>query len=300
MGNTVDSSFQQRRVRVSFQLATGSFNKNGDPDSVVFEDHRIRAEIQMQGGDSMPSCRLSIFGLSKETMDRLTVINYTNMDFMRNSVTVEATDNEGHFIKIFVGEIFQSMPDYMGAPDVPFVVEAYGGMIGALQKSFAVGYPGARKVSEIMQVIAKELNLELENNGVESTITDQYLSGSPVQKLKILAASANIQFWYLPEEGVLAIAPAGAPREKYQPVKFNAELGLVGWPSKLHVGISFTSLFRPQVCHGAKILMESSVPACNGEWYIISMNHRIDGNTPGGAWFSDIEATPANVFIMRR
>lgn len=294
------SSFQQRKIRVTFQLAAGTFNKDGEPDTVTFEDYRVRAEIHAPGGYEFSGCLLRIYGISKDTMDRLTVINYTNLDFLRNVVTVEATDGNGLYTTIFVGEVYQATPDYLGAPDVAFMVEARAGLIGSLAPSVASSFPGARKVSEIMQTLAQELNLTLENNGVDATLTDQYLSGTPLQKVQKVASSARIQYWYLPEEGVLAIAPMGAPRNTYPPVKYSLNTGLVGWPMKRHVGIAFKALFNPQMFHGCKIEMESSVPSCNGNWYVVSMSHQLDANVPGGAWFTDFVATPENAFILTR
>lgn len=290
------SSFQRRRLRVTFQLATGTFSKAGDPDTIVLEDFRTKVEIHAPGGYEFAQCKVMVYGIDKQVMDRMTVINYQNLDFMRNMVKVEATDANGLFSTIFLGVVLQSFPQYEGAPDVPFFVEARSGMIGSLQKSSAKSYPGAQKVSVIMSELAKELNLTLENNGVDSTLTDQYLSGTPFQKVQAVASAARIQYWSSPEEGVLAIAPMSSPR-KSDPVTYNVDTGLVGWPKKLHVGIAYTALFLPQIYHGGRIKMESSVPACNGEWYIIGMSHRLEAMAPGGAWFTDFVATTSNLAI---
>jgi len=294
------SSFQRRRIRITFQLATGSFAREGNPDSVVLEDFRTKVEIHAPGGAEFAVCKVRILGLKKDVMDRLTVINYLNLDLMRNVLRVEATDENGLFVNIFVGELYQSHPEYMGAPDVPFVAEARSGMIGSLTPAPAVSYPGARKVSEMMAIQAAELGMTLENNGVDGTLTDQYLVGSPVYKIQRIAADARIQFWFLQEQGVLAIAPMGKPRTAIPAVTYNIDNGLVGWPTRLHNGVAFTALFKPQMSHGCKIVMESSVPACNGEWYVISMSHRLDAMTPGGAWFTDFVAAPENVVIVTR
>lgn len=290
------SSFQRRRLRVTFQLATGTFAKAGDPDTIVLEDFRTKVEIHAPGGYEFSQCRVRVYGIDKAVMDRLTVINYQNLDIMRNTIRIEATDANGQFSTIFLGIVLQSFPEYAGAPDVPFFAEARSGMIGSLQKSSAKSYPGPQKVSLMMDELAKELNLTLENNGVESTLTDQYLAGTPLQKVQAVAVAARIQYWYSPEEGVLAIAPMNSPRSG-APITCNVDSGLVGWPVKLHVGIAYTSLFIPQVFHGSRILMQSSVPACNGEWYIIGMSHRLDSMAPGGAWFTDFVATTVNLSV---
>jgi hypothetical protein len=293
------ASFQQRRLRVTFQLAAGTFSKVGEPDTITLEDFRTKVQIHAPGGYEFAVCRLQIYGVSKDAMDRMTVINYQNLDFLRNTLRVEATDANGLFVTVFLGEVFQAFAEYSGAPDVPFVAEARSGMIGSLAPAPATSYPGPQQVSAMMAEQAKQLNLTLENNGVNTTLTDQYLGGTPLQKVQRIAAAARIQYWYLPEQGVLAIAPMGVARAG-PPVLYGLDSGLVGWPKKLHVGIAFTALFVPQVFHGCKIQMASSVPACNGEWYIISMSHRLDAVTPGGAWFSDYVATPENVVIVTR
>lgn len=293
------TSFQRRRLRITFQLAAGTFSAAGNPDTITLEDFRTRAEINAPGGYEFSMCKLQIYGVNKDAMDRLTVINYQNLDFLRNTLRVEATDNEGQFTTIFLGEVIQAHPEYAGAPEVPLYVEARSGMIGSLAPAPAVAYPGAQKISVMMAQLASELGLVLENNGVEGTLTDQYLGGTPLQKVQRIAASARIQYWYLPEQGVLAIAPMGMPRAS-DPVIYNVDTGLVGWPTKLHVGIQFKALFIPQIFHGCKIRMESSVPSCNGNWYIISLNHKLDSVTSGGAWFTDIVATPENVTIRTR
>lgn len=293
------SSFQRRGLRVTFRLAAGSFQAEGEPDTVTLEGYRCNVEIDAPGGYEFATCRLAIFGLDRTVMDRLTVINYQNLDFLRNSLTIEATDTQGNYTTIFLGEIYIAQPDYMGAPDVPFVAEARSGLIGSLAPSAATSYPGPQKVSVIMEGLAKEVGLTLENNGVEATVTDQYLAGTAVQKIQKLADAARIQFWYLPDEGVLAIAPIGTARSG-DAVKVNFNTGLVGWPTKTHVGVSFTTLFNPALFHGAKILIDSDVRACNGEWYIVSMSHRLDSELPGGAWFTHCVATPMGVTIRSR
>jgi hypothetical protein len=293
------SSFQRRRIRVTFQLAAGTFLREGDPDTVVIEDFRASVDIDAPGGYEFSVCRVRMYGIEQQTMDRLSVINYQNLDFLRNSIRVEATDDEGEFSTIFLGEIYLAQPDYAGAPNVAFVVEARAGLIGSLAPTGATSFPGAQKVSLMMGQLASELGLTLENNGVESTLTDQYLSGTASQKIQRIADAARIQFWYVPEQGVLAIAPQGVARQG-DPISYNFTNGLVGWPNKTHVGVMFTALFNPAIFHGSRILLESDVSACNGEWYIVSMSHRLDGETPGGAWFTHFVATPQNTTILRR
>lgn len=292
-------SFQRRRLRVTFKLASGTFARDGDPDTLVLEGYRAQVEIDAPGGYEFATCRLRIYGVDRFDMDRMTVINYQNVDFMRNTVQVDASDDNGQFTTVFFGEVYTSQPDWAGMPDVPFVAEARSGLIGSLSASASTSFPGPQKVSLIMSRLAKELNVAFEDNGVISTVTDMSLVGSPLHKVQTLADAARIQYWFLPEQSLLAIAPMGISR-KSDAVDYNIDTGLVGFPTKTHNGIMFTALFNPSTFHGCKIKMQSAVSACNGEWYVISMSHRLDSETPGGAWFTHFVATPQNVTIRTR
>jgi hypothetical protein len=216
---------------------------------------------------------------------------------MRNSIQVEATDDNGQFSTIFYGEIYTSQPEWGGMPDVPFVAVAQSGLIGSLSVSNSASYPGAQKVSLIMEKIAAELGLKVENNGVDSTVTDMSLIGSPIDKMYTLAAARNIQVLYLPAEGVISIAPMGTARDG-DVVSYDIDTGLVGFPTKTHNGVAFTALFNPATTHGRKVKIQSAVSACNGEWYVISMSHKLDAEVPGGAWFTNFVVTPQN-FVPR-
>lgn len=293
------TSFQQRKLKFTFQFAAASTDKNKQPETIEFENFRSSVEIESAGGYQFSYCRGMVFGINKQVMDRLTVINYQNLSFMRNIVTIEATDDSGRYCVIFKGEIIVSQPHYQSAPDVPLEFEARAGVIGSLAPSVASSFPGSRKVSEIMESLAKDLGVAFENNGVESVLVDQSLSGTSMEKVYKVKDAANIQVWYSPSENVLAIAPNGIPR-KSEPVVVNASTGLVGWPIKRWEGIEFSSLFNSSIRHGCKIKMESSVPSCNGDWFIGSLYHSLSCNMPSGPWFTKCIANPVNLFIVNR
>ena len=292
-------SFQQRKLKFTFQFATASTDKNKPPETIEFENFRSSVEIESAGGYQFAYCRGMVFGINKQVMDRLTVINYQNLSFMRNVVTIEATDDNGRYCVVFKGEITVSQPHYQSAPDVPLEFEARSGVIGSLAPSTANSFPGSRKVSEIMETLSKELGVAFENNGVDSVLIDQSLSGTALEKVYKVKDSANIQVWFLPAENVLAIAPMGVPR-KSETITISSGSGMVGWPIKRWEGVELSCLFNPSVRHGCKIKIESTVPACNGEWFIGSLYHSLSCNMPGGPWFTRYIANPVNLFIVNR
>lgn len=293
------TSFQRRRLRFVIQLAEGTFDKEGEPDTVTIEDFRSHVEVQAMGGFMFAACKATIYGISKETMDRLTFINLLSLDFRRNTIRVEATDDNGEFSVIFFGEILQSSPNYQSMPSVPLVIEARSGVIGSLRPTNPDTFPGPQKVVNIMTRLAGELDLKLENNGVETILTDMALTGTTTEKVRAVQEAADIQVWTLFDEGILAIAPAGKSRGS-EPIVYSAAKGMVRSPTRLHNGVIWQALFNPATRHGCKVTIESDVPLANGEWYVISMTHVLSCNEPGGPWFTDFAASPQGMYIANR
>lgn len=299
MGDTMATSFQRRRLRFVIQLAEGTFNKEGNPDTITLEDFRSHVEIQAMGGFMFAACKATIYGIAKETMDRLTFINLLSLDFRRNTVRVEAADDNGEFSVIFFGEILQSSPNYDSAPSVPLVLEARSGVIGSLRPTNPDTFPGPQRVDVMLTRVAMELGLKLENNGVDTILTDMVLTGSANEKVRAIQEAADIQVWNLYEEGVLAIAPLGKPRIS-EPILYSALTGMIRYPTRLHNGVIWQALFNPATRHGCKVEIESDVPLANGEWYVISMTHVLSCNEPGGPWFTDFAASPQGMYIGTR
>lgn len=293
------TSFQRRRLRFVIQLAEGTFNKEGDPDTIELEDFRSHVEVQMLGGFMFASCKATIYGISKETMDRLTFINLLSLDFKRNTIRVEATDENGDFSLLFMGEIIESAPSYDNMPQVPLVIQARSGVIGSLNPVNPDTYPGPQRVDVILTRIAMELGLKLENNGVDTILTDMVLTGTTTDKLRAVQEAADIQVWTDFAEGTLSIAPPGVSR-KSEPVLYSAQTGMIGYPTRLHRGVLWRALFNPSTRHGCKVEIESDVPLANGEWYVISMTHVLSCNEPGGPWFTDFAASPQGMYIGAR
>lgn len=298
MGVAVVATLQQRRLKLTFQLATGSFNEAGEPDTVTYDWARAQVEIDAMGGYEFANARIRVYGLAQDIMNRLTVINYYNTDVQRNVLRIEAGNRDGQLTTVFLGEMYMAAADYAGAPEVAFVAEARAGIVGSLAPSNPRSYPGPQSVAVIMGQLAEELGVTLENNGVDVTVTDQTLAGTALDKVQRLANTAQVQYWYLPEQGVLSIAPRNQSRES-DAVPVSQTDGMVGWPTKTPTGVIFTALFNPSVFQGVRVKLDTVVTACAGEWYISSMSHRLDAETPGGAWFTHFNATSVNVAVRR-
>lgn len=92
------------------------------------------------------------------------------------------------------------------------------------------------------------------------------------------------------DDYVLAIMPRGAPRGG-QTVLVNAATGLVGYPAFTQGGIVLQTEFNPSISFHGLIKLESILTPANGTWRVVMMHLELDAETPGGAWFTQLEVT---------
>lgn len=287
------TSFQYRRIDLTFKLATGVFDGSNGSDTVKMTGLRVQCEIDAPGGAQLMEARLRIFGMSQAIMNRLTVLAWQYlgvMGFMKNTVTIEVGTQDSDMAVIFQGDITNAMADYQGAPEVAFLVQATSGFVDKMAPAPSSSFPGPAPVDFIMGTLAKRIGATLENNGVTAVLTDMYLSGTNMAQIQTVAKAASIDYYYQPP--VLAICPKGIPRTGTAPL-VSPDTGLVGWPTLDIAGIQFSTLYNPSIIHGVRIRLETSVTPAAGDWYVYSLSHRLESETPDGAWFSHVMATEA-------
>ncbi len=293
-------TLQPRYLKVVIRLQSGSFNFT-DADTVTFdgkEGFRMSFEGSQNGGLSGFYGHVMIWGVTQDVMDRIFVQNYMALDKYSNFITVYATDDDGEYSIVYNGLITQAMPDYMGMPDVPLIIDAVTNLEMALSKPAPDSYAGVVSISSMAKKIATDMGLSFENNGVDGNLTDEYLPGSTLDKLKKLSEDAAFDYYFDISGKILAICPRGKPRASTQ-IKVNVSTGLIGYPSKTIMGVAFTHLYSSALQMGIPIYIDSDLKPCVGQWFIFAMNYMLDCNVPNGAWHIHAQASPSQYVVTR-
>lgn len=290
MGHAVGSSFQPRLIDLVIKLDSGTFD--GDADTVRLTGLRCEVEIDEAGLYTQSGAHVRVWGVAQNTMDRLTLLSWHAPTLGYNVLEVFAGTNEADMSLIFSGNIFSAMPNFQGAPEVSFEMEAQSGLVKQLATDSPLTFGGTNSVASIMGVLAKGLGVTLENNGVTGSLTDMYLGGTLLDKVNTIAQAAGIDYYYDEGARILAICPRGMPRND-DAVLISEGSGLVGWPQITKQGVDFTVLHNPSITRGKPLWVESSRPNVNGGWYAYAMAHRLHSQVPGGPWFTHISASRA-------
>lgn len=280
-----DGGFTKKLIDLTVTLGSGDFGENVG-DTVTIRGLRIVADVVNPGGPSMGMCTLRVYGLPNDMMNKLTTIGVINNAIrVKNAILVAAGDAETGMQSVFQGTISEAWADYNSAPDVAFNVVAYAGLDAAVKPVGATSYLGSTDVATMMQTIANEMGLIFENNGVDVKLSNPYLSGTNLSRVRNLATAAG--FRYIIDRGVLAIWPLTGSRGGEIPL-ISSENGMVGYPSLSSKGMGITMIFNWNIRFGAMVEVQSSIPMACGKWNVYDISHSLSSEMPDGPWFTTI------------
>lgn len=283
-------TFARRLINYRFELGQGDF---GSPsaDTVDLSGLRSSVDIVHAGGNSLAVADIRIWGMPLDIMNRLTVLNvYATPERRNNRVTISAGDEDSGVAVCFVGGIQEAWTDASNPPDVAFQVSAASAFVENIKPIPPTSYRGSVEVATVVAGIAAQMGMGLENGGVTSRIADPYLPGALGAQLQSICRAADIEYTIDTVRRVVAIWPRGGTRDGAALI-MSPETGLVGYPSFTQTGVRLRSLYNPSLIFGMKLEVRSELTAACGTWVVANVNHNLDADVPGGAWFTEVECT---------
>lgn len=279
--------FSKKQIKFTITLGEGTFGETIS-DTVELEGFRAQADLVNPGGESMGMAQVKIWGLRPALINQLTSIGTINKAVrLKNSIFVDAGDEESGLANVFQGTIFDAWADYNAAPDIGFNIIAYAGLAAALKPVNPTSYNGSTNVSDIMRDLATEAGLQFEDYGVQVQLSSPYLQGTTLSKIRSVARAASI--FHVVERGVLVIAPRDKARGSETPA-ISKENGMVGYPTLSSKGMQLQLAFNQNIELGGDVRVDSAVPMACGLWRVSNLSHSISCELPGGPWFTSLEA----------
>lgn len=288
-----------RKLRATITLAAISgqaplkpFPNSGGADTVIIENLRMSAEIMNAGGASMGELHLTIYGLSRSTMNRLSTIGLKLNELPKNAIVLEAGDDQSGMSTVFVGFAQSCLADFNASPDVAFHILGFTLAPQSVESAEASSFPGYADVATILSGLATRMGLKFENNGVSGSLSNSYFSGSYKQQAQDCVEHAGIS-WNAGEGGVLAIWPKFGSRGGAVPL-VSPQTGLIGYPTFSAMGVDCRTLFNPSIGFGGKIKLQTSLENASGIYAVQGLHHQLACEMPDGPWFSTLNCyTPS-------
>lgn len=298
--------FTRKAIEVQFDVV----NPGGGVDTVLIpEGHRIRAGIAHAGLASGSELNMEIWGLTKNTMNRLCYVdNLPNsvVPAFRNqsdtTVIVRAGDYGKPKPTVFVGNIQSGFASYNNS-EGKFTVRAVSIAPLAAQFDHAVSYPGPWDVVTMLSDICARAGIQLVDHGgwtTNRTLSNQYVEGSASDKIDAVVSAAKGTHNYEPiapvqtkdgstTGGILHVwGPGYSGMEEVAKGRLplvSRDSGLLGYPDYTAYGMKVRTIFRPDIQFYSPILVVSNyVPAAWAHSDQYGMNSRGQQISSGEPW----------------
>ncbi|MGP2516366.1 baseplate hub protein [Yersinia sp. 2545 StPb PI] len=274
-------SYQKRKITVNFTLSEDDFGDGND--SLTISGLRVEAQIDNAGGVSGSTLYAKIYGMKESDMNKCCTYAQVYGVIKNIAVTMTAGDEASGMSQVFQGTIFNGLIDYNEAPNVPLVIQAKSGFVEQILPAASNSSQGSTNVASMIESIAKSIDFGFTNNGVNTSLSNHYSWGSPVEQIRDIARAAGIDLSI--ENRIVSIWPTGGVKDN-QMVHLSPSEGLVGYPTYLGYGYSITAIFTPDIVRGRRLRLLSASPRANGDLYIQAVSHLISSEIPGGPWFT--------------
>jgi hypothetical protein len=289
--------FAERAINVTFQLGSGTFT-NTQSNILSVSGLRVQASIAIPGTVPLQGgAQVAVYGLPLQVMNDLSSLGSAFYQSRHNQIVIEAGDVGGQMSAVFIGDIFQAYSDFEGGPDAAFQIVAAPGYHFQILGASPNSYPGSVSVTTILSALCQKAGLQFQGNGVSVTLSNPYFPGTIIDQINACMEAADLRGCI--QNGVLSVWNDAASTPSSGLV-ISAETGMVGSPSFVPGGIGIKTLFNPALRNGETFQVQSILtPAC-GTWQSIILTHDLESQTPGGQWFTTIQAVQPGIVIPAR
>lgn len=282
-------SFTIKALRATITLRNGTF-PDTNSNTVIIQNHHIKATISKPGGEDKNTLTASIYGLPLNIMESASTLAFHPQQSEKNLIKLEAGDDTGTVGTVFEGEFTLAYANFNGSPEISFEIKAAAGIYPALLATPPIAIQGTTDAAKLFEQFAAECGYTFINDGVSASVRNTTLTGSPIEKMHKLANQLGIDLYI--DDSKVIITPAGSPRSG-NAVLIKLGTGLIGYPSFTQDGIEFKCEFNPSITLGGLVRLESVVPRATGTWRVTGLTHTLECLNPqaAGSWESRVKAT---------
>jgi len=288
--------FQPRVARVV--VSTNRVDQTGKTTSEVFqfEQHRMRLAIQEGGGGVFGNMQAKIYGVPLSTMNVIARLQF-NANFLSVNDIVNVSvwdDAQSIFLPLFSGMITYPSVE-INPPESALTIEANNA--GLLWNVVDTPYSNAGPISlsDVLATLAAKGNLGLDFSALIAPVpqcVNLHLTGSPADQISQLLNQYPALSWNVVLNR-LRVWPDGKSFSD-DAVRIAADTGMVGVPNYNSTGLTCRTLLNPSLTPGRTLQIETGLVDFIDQtrWSCQVVRHVLEPRVPGGAWFSDIAATP--------
>ena len=264
-----------------------TLRKGGANNQYVFENCAIKASIEKTGGAEFAKANVEIYGLTIETMGKLTTLSFQPLRNDWNFIEILAGEQGTTLQSVFKGEITLAYADLNNGKVLK--IQAQTGAYPVLIPDAPRSVVGEQSAASLIESLAKQSNYSFSNEGVTAMVKDMTVSGDPITKMRTIASHVGAEL--LIDDDTVVLLPSGGARKPQGGIPVvSVDTGMIGYPTFTNTGLSVSTFFRPDLRLAALVHVESIIPGATGNWRIVKLSHELSANNPrGGAWRTSFE-----------
>lgn len=279
-------SFSEKKISLQLSLASGEFEGGGN--SAMIEGLRTSCQIRVTGAPSFASMEAAIYGLPLSTIQQLTTVGAQWNARYKNGVDVLAGDDNGMSL-VFSGTVFNAFFDGAQMPETCLRIVAAPLVFESVVPAPPTSVKGGADAAGMIKVLASQIGVPVEDNGVNVKLSNPYYSGSPWSQIQDIARDGNFDLTV--DRGTIVISPHGVPRQGKIPL-MSPTTGMTGYPMFVQNRIVVRGEFNPQIQVFGALAVQSELQPANGNWQVVQLDHDLESVAPGGNWFSTATCNP--------
>lgn len=265
----------------------------------IIEGLPITSTVEKTGGEGLQHARIVVSGLAKDTLEALTVLEFSKKAPRVNEILLEAREGENsQYSTVFRGNAICALPVYETNGTAKLEIEANSGYLSTIKPSPPVSVNQPTQATQLFDMFAKDGGLELDKEALKDvTVQNCTFTGSPRKKAQQLAKQIGCDFFIDDNKMVVRdfqqTTDSGA-------VVVSVTTGMLGYPKFVHTGITVNCLYNPLFELGKQIKVVSTIKQANANWILCKITHKLDAYQPsGGQWVSELEGYPASGGVNR-
>lgn len=286
------NTFVERIAQVTVTINRPSPQGGTTQQTFNFVNNRMKIRIR-DGGAQMGNCRLEIYGVPLASMNQIARLYLMPLTPINTDTVSIAVWDGYNFVPLFQGVISWSAISAAAMPHVALVIESNTSfaMMNAAASPYANGTPVT--LQNVLKAIVTPAGYTLDYSAEAPTYMIQRvrLTGSPSDQIQALLRHFPDLTYNVHLQRVI-VRSANAPySSSANAVTISAATGMQTAPEYSTSGVTFSTLFNPQITPGTALAFNTQFAYLNQtQWVVSVLQHDLEPNVFNGKWTSSIAA----------
>lgn len=277
--------FAEKKIKVEIDYNDTNFSAG---QTMVFENLPVHIKCTFIGLPSGNKSVIKIYGVSKEHMDKITIIKFKQALITTRKIRLFVDDGKGYEL-LYEGYIISAVPVYDSAPNVYIQIESSVGAFPNAESSSSNVFSVRTPAFQVFREICNTYDFDCEEvfwGAVRNYLDKTMIYDQKGLNARLAQAEKDYNCWCVYKKGKYILYPkdkegraSGLRKYQFSPSNY------IGYPYFTDTGI----ILRTDVMTDINLMdlfqvSGSEVNAANDVWQVWKIDYDLQTLTPSGHW----------------